>query len=138
MSDFLLKIFEKETINKLPLDKLYPILESLDDEQLQNIATTYSLDIEGLNSSEKVEKVGREITGRFAEVLNRFDEKEHKSFYDFYNGSVDYSDENVYLNMKKFTALGYMYLFLSKSGTYFNFVIPVELIEMYEDLLARG
>ncbi len=138
MSDFLLKIFENETINKLPLDKLYPILESLDEKQLQNIATTYSLDINDLNNSEKVDRIGREITGRFAEVLNTFDEKEHKSFYDFYNGSVDYSDENVYVNMKKFTALGYMYLFLSKSGTYFNFVIPVELVEMYERLLANS
>lgn len=138
MSDFLLKIFEKETINKLPLDRLYPILQSLDDEQLRHIAHTYSLDIDDLNGEEKIDALEKEIKGRFSEVLNTFDEKEHKSFYDFYNGSVDYSDENVYVNMKKFTALGYMYLFLSKSGTYFNFVIPVELVEMYENLLANS
>ena len=138
MSDFLLKLFKVETINKLPIDELYPIIESLDGDQRQLIASSYDLDLEGLSLSEEVEEIHKKITSEFKNTLMKFDEKEHKSFYDFYNGAVDYSDENVYVNMKKFTSLGLMYLFLSKSGTYFNFVIPEELIEMYEELLQSS
>lgn len=138
MSEFLLNIFERETINKLPQDRLYPILESLDEEQLLSIATTYSLNISDLNNIDKVNLIYETINNRFEEVLNKFDKEEHKSFYDFYNGTVDYSDKNVYVNLKKFTALGYVYLYLSHTGTYFNFVIPVELINKYEQLLANS
>ncbi|MCI5643100.1 MAG: hypothetical protein MR285_03200 [Peptoniphilus sp.] len=138
MSDFLLKLFKVETINKLPVDKLYPIIESLDQEQRELIANSYNLNLEGLSLTEEVDAIHNKITSEFKNTLMSFDEKEHKSFYDFYNGAVDYSDENVYVNMKKFTSLGLMYLFLSKSGTYFNFVIPVELIEMYEKLLQSS
>lgn len=138
MSDFLLKLFKVETINKLPIDKLYPIIKSLDQEQRELIANSYNLNLEGLSLTEEVDAIHNKITSEFKNTLMSFDEKEHKSFYDFYNGTVDYSDENVYVNMKKFTSLGLMYLFLSKSGTYFNFVIPVELIEMYEKLLQSS
>lgn len=138
MSDFLLKLFKVETINKLPINKLYPIIESLDQEQRELIANSYNLNLEGLSLTEEVDAIHNKITSEFKNTLMSFDEKEHKSFYDFYNGTVDYSDENVYVNMKKFTSLGLMYLFLSKSGTYFNFVIPVELIEMYEKLLQSS
>lgn len=138
MSDFLLKLFKVETINKLPVDKLYPIIESLDQEQRELIANSYNLNLEGLSLTEEVDAIHNKITSEFKNTLMSFNEKEHKSFYDFYNGTVDYSDENVYVNMKKFTSLGLMYLFLSKSGTYFNFVIPVELIEMYEKLLQSS
>lgn len=138
MSDFLLKLFKVETINKLPIDKLYPIIESLDQAQRSLIASSYDMDLEGLSLSEEVEEIHKKITSEFKNTLMNFDEKEHKSFYDFYNGAVDYSDENVYVNMKKFTSLGLMYLFLSQSGTYFTFVIPDELIEIYEELLQSS
>lgn len=138
MSDFLLKLFKVETINKLPIDKLYPIIENLDDYQRTLISSSYKIDISKLNEEEQNKILHEKILSEFEKTLMNFDEKEHKSFYDFYNGAVDYSDENVYVNMKKFTALGIMYLFLSKSGTYFNFVIPTELIEKYEELLKSS
>lgn len=138
MSDFLLKLFKVETINKLPIDKLYPIIENLDDAQRALISSSYKIDISKLNEEEQNKILHEKILSEFEKTLMNFDEKEHKSFYDFYNGAVDYSDENVYVNMKKFTALGIMYLFLSKSGTYFNFVIPTELIEKYEELLKSS
>lgn len=138
MSDFLLKLFKVETINKLPIDKLYPIIENLDDAQRALISSSYKIDISKLNEEEQNKVLYEKILSEFEKTLMNFDEKEHKSFYDFYNGAVDYSDENVYVNMKKFTALGIMYLFLSKSGTYFNFVIPTELIEKYEELLKSS
>jgi len=138
MSDFLLKLFKVETINKLPIDKLYPIIENLDDYQRTLISSSYKIDISKLNEEEQNKVLYEKILSEFEKTLMNFDEKEHKSFYDFYNGAVDYSDENVYVNMKKFTALGIMYLFLSKSGTYFNFVIPTELIEKYEELLKSS
>lgn len=138
MSDFLLKLFKVETINKLPIDKLYPIIENLDDAQRALISSSYKIDISKLNEEEQNKILHEKILSEFEKTLMNFDEKEHKSFYDFYNGAVDYLDENVYVNMKKFTALGIMYLFLSKSGTYFNFVIPTELTEKYEELLKSS
>ena len=138
MSDFLLKLFEVESINKLPIDRLYPIVEALDQDQKKLIASSYELDLEGLSEREEVDAIHETILSKFKDTLLSFDEKEHKSFYDFYEGAVDYSGENVYVNMKKFAGLGLMYLFLSKSGGYFNFVIPVELIEEYERLLQSS
>ena len=138
MSDFLLKLFKVESINKLPIDRLYPIVEALDQDQRKLIASSYKLGLEGLSEREEIDAIHEMILSKFKDTLLSFDEKEHKSFYDFYNGTVDYGDENVYVNMKKFTSLGLMYLFLSKSGTYFNFVIPEELIEMYEELLQSS
>ena len=138
MSDFLLKLFKVETINKLPIDRLYPIVEALDQDQRKLIATSYELGLEGLSEREEIDAIHETILSKFKDTLLSFDEKEHKSFYDFYNGAVDYGDVNVYVNMKKFTRLGLMYLFLSKSGGYFNFVIPVELIEEYERLLQSS
>ena len=138
MSDFLLKIFKVESINKLPIDRLYPIVEALDQDQRKLIASSYKLGLEGLSEREEIDAIHEMILSKFKDTLLSFDEKEHKSFYDFYNGTVDYGDENVYVNMKKFTSLGLMYLFLSKTGGYFNFVIPVELIEEYERLLKSS
>lgn len=138
MSDFLLKLFKVESINKLPIDRLYPIVEALDQDQRKLIASSYELGLEGLSEREEVDAIHEMILSKFKDTLLSFDEKEHKSFYDFYNGTVDYGDENVYVNMKKFTSLGLMYLFLSKTGGYFNFVIPVELIEEYERLLKSS
>ena len=138
MSDFLLKLFKVETINKLPIDRLYPIVEALDQDQRKLIASSYELGLEGLSEREEIDAIHEMILSKFKDTLLSFDEKEHKSFYDFYNGTVDYGDENVYVNMKKFTSLGLMYLFLSKPGGYFNFVIPVELIEEYERLLKSS
>lgn len=138
MSDFLLKLFKVETINKLPIDRLYPIVEALDQDQRKLIASSYELGLEGLSEREEIDAIHEMILSKFKDTLLSFDEKEHKSFYDFYNGTVDYGDENVYVNMKKFTSLGLMYLFLSKTGGYFNFVIPVELIEEYERLLKSS
>lgn len=138
MSDFLLKLFKVESINKLPIDRLYPIVEALDQDQRKLIASSYELGLEGLSEKEEIDAIHEMILSKFKDTLLSFDEKEHKSFYDFYNGAVDYADENVYVNMKKFTSLGLMYLFLSKTGGYFNFVIPVELIEEYERLLKSS
>lgn len=138
MSDFLLKLFKVETINKLPIDKLYPIIENLDQEQRSLIASSYDLDLKGLAEREEIDNIHKIILSEFKNTLMNFTEEEHKSFYDFYNGAVDYTDENVYINMKKFTSLGIMYLFLSKSGGYFNFVIPEELIGMYGELLQSS
>ncbi|MDK7354288.1 hypothetical protein QP518_00820 [Peptoniphilus harei] len=138
MSDFLLKLFKVESINKLPIDRLYPIVEALDQDQRKLIASSYKLGLEGLSEREEIDAIHEMILSKFKDTLLSFDEKEHKSFYDFYNGTVDYGDENVYVNMKKFTSLGLMYLFLSKTGGYFNFVIPVELIEEYERLLKSS
>ena len=138
MSDFLLKLFKVESINKLPIDRLYPIVEALDQDQRKLISSSYELGLEGLSEREEIDAIHEMILSKFKDTLLSFDEKEHKSFYDFYNGTVDYGDENVYVNMKKFTSLGLMYLFLSKTGGYFNFVIPVELIEEYERLLKSS
>lgn len=138
MSDFLLKLFKIESINKLPIDRLYPIVEALDQDQRKLIASSYELGLEGLSEREEIDAIHEMILSKFKDTLLSFDEKEHKSFYDFYNGTIDYGDENVYVNMKKFTSLGLMYLFLSKTGGYFNFVIPVELIEEYERLLKSS
>ncbi len=138
MSDFLLKLFKVESINKLPIDRLYPIVEALDQDQRKLIASSYELGLEGLSEREEIDAIHEMILSKFKDTLLSFDEKEHKSFYDFYNGTIDYGDENVYVNMKKFTSLGLMYLFLSKTGGYFNFVIPVELIEKYERLLKSS
>ena len=138
MSDFLLKLFKVESINKLPIDRLYHIVEALDQDQRKLIASSYELGLEGLSEREEIDAIHEMILSKFKDTLLSFDEKEHKSFYDFYNGTVDYGDENVYVNMKKFTSLGLMYLFLSKTGGYFNFVIPVELIEEYESLLKSS
>lgn len=138
MSDFLLKLFKVESINKLPIDRLYPIVEALDQDQRKLIANSYEIGLEGLSEREEIDAIHEMILSKFKDTLLSFDEKEHKSFYDFYNGTVDYGDENVYVNMKKFTSLGLMYLFLSKTGGYFNFVIPVELIEEYERLLKSS
>lgn len=69
MSDFLLKLFEVETINKLPIDRLYPILEALDQGQRKLIASSYELGLEGLSEREEIDAIHETILSKFKDTL---------------------------------------------------------------------
>ena len=65
----------------------------------------------------------------------KFNEIEHKSFNEFYMGIIDYSDENVYISLKEFSNLGFIFLFTENGGKLYNFRIPEEICEIYDELL---
>ena len=65
MSDFLLKLFKVESINKLPIDRLYPIVEALDQDQRKLIASSYELGLEGLSEREEIDAIHEMILSKF-------------------------------------------------------------------------
>ena len=124
--NFIYELFKVETIHSKRCEKLEDILSLLNEKYINYLTKKYNTDTIGLK-----EKILKD----FKDNLLKFTEDEHKSFYELYNGEVDYSNENLYINLKKFTSLGLVYLFTTNGGKLYEFQIPIELVNQYEDLL---
>lgn len=123
---FIYELFKVETIHSKRCEKLEDILSLLNEKYINYLSKKYNTDT--IRLKEKILK-------DFKDNLLKFTKDEHKSFYELYNGEVDYSNENLYINLKKFTSLGLVYLFTTNGGKFYEFQIPIELVNQYEDLL---
>lgn len=137
MNNFITELFQKETIYSEPLADLRGILALVSEDYLDILTYAHSID-KTKNYDEILDELYNSIINNFKKALLKSSKDELKSFNDFYNGVVDYSDKYVYLNLKKFSNLGFLYIFISKTGTYFNFVIPDELLLQFDDLLKNS
>ena len=138
LSKIIKEFFKVETIDALPTGKIEDILNLVNDTYLEVMARNHQVDYDNLSMDDIKEELHNNILENFKATLMSFDKKELKSFNEFYQGIVDYSDEMVYVNLKKFLSLGFIFLFLSKSGGYFTFVMPDPLIDQFEELLRTS
>lgn len=138
MSNFVYEFFKEETIEHPLVDDLKDILEIIQDNYLEIIAKNYSIDVEDHNRNQLIELLNKKIILDFKKNIMAFNEVEHKSFNELYRGMVDYSDENIYINLKKFSRLGMIFLFTENGGDLYNFRIPEEICEIYDELLRTA
>lgn len=138
LSKIIKEFFKAETIDALPTGKIEEALDLVNDIYLEVMAKNHDVDYDNLSMEDIKIQLHKKILENFKPTLMTFNKSELKSFNEFYQGIVDYSDEMVYVNLKKFLSLGFIFLFLSKSGGYFNFVVPDPLIQMFEELLQTS
>lgn len=138
MSNFVYEFFKPETIEHPLLDNLYDILRILQENYLNSIAEEYEINSDTHTRNEIIDILTEKIPSDFKNRLMAFTPEEHRAFYDFYNGIVDYSDEMVYVNLKKFSKMGIIFLFTENGGKLYNFRIPEELCKKYEYLLQNS
>ena len=138
MSNFVYEFFKPETLEHPLLDNLKEILEILNEDYLNTIALNYNIDSEKYTRNQIIDILNVKIPEDFKKNIMNFDEIEHKSFNEFYRGIIDYSDENVYINLKKFSRMGLIFLFTENQGKLYNFRIPEEICEIYDELLRIG
>lgn len=134
MSNFVKEFFKKETIYGKPEESLSNILERIPDEHLQILCTLHHIDTTKPHG-EIMDTLTQQILKGFSQQISACTAQEQKSFYEFYNGAIDYSNEYVYLHLKKFVQLGYIFLFTENDGRLFHFQIPAELCRQFEELL---
>ncbi|WP_036730554.1 hypothetical protein [Peptoniphilus mikwangii] len=134
MGNFVREFFNIETIEHPKLNTLNEILEILQDDYLNLLAKNYNLD-GTIQRNKLIDSLKFAILTQFRSKIINFSAAEHKSFNEFYQGAVDYSDENVYVNLKNFTGLGILFLFTVNEGQLYSFKIPDEIITIYEELL---
>ncbi|RVU55609.1 hypothetical protein [Anaerosphaera multitolerans] len=137
MNNFIKELFKVESIEHSKLETLEETLEIIEDDYLEKLTESYEIDV-SIIRNEKIRRLNSKIKEDFKSNLMNFTSEEHKSFNEFYNGIVDYSDENVYVNLKKFTALGIIFLFTTNGGKLYIFKIPDELCEIYEELIRTS
>lgn len=135
MANFVYEFFKNETIEHPVLDKLNEILQILSEDYLNSIAFNYGIESDKYTRNQIMDILNIKIVSEFKDRVTGFTPDEHKSFYEFYNGIIDYSNEMVYINLKKFSNLGLIYLFTDNGGKYYNFRIPEEICVIYEELL---
>lgn len=138
MSNFVYEFFKEETIEYPLVDNLKDILEILQDNYLGVIAKNYEIDLDNFNRNQLIEILNKKIILDFKKNIMEFNEVEHKSFNELYRGIVDYSDENIYLNLKKFSRLGLIFLFTENGGKLYDFRIPEEICSIYDEMLRLG
>lgn len=136
MSNFVSRFFSKETIYGKSQEDLNEILEVLRDEHLDILRQAHGLT--PMTRSALIDALYEKITKGFRSNLLTWESEELKSFQEFYNGIIDYSNDYVYLHLKKFVQLGYIYLFTENEGQLFHFQIPQILCEQFEELLRTS
>lgn len=134
MSDFVTKLFEKEMIETRPKGNIGEILPYVGEEYLNVLAKTYGL--EHIEDTDTLyEELEKAVISQFKERITAEDPIFIKGFNDLYNGVVDYGDENLYIFFKEFAWRGWLFLFSTNRGKLFNYRIPDEICEMFEELL---
>lgn len=98
MSKIIKEFFKVETIDALPTGKIEDILNLVNDTYLEVMARNHQVDYDNLSMDDIKEELHKNILENFKATLMSFDKKELKSFNEFYQGIVDYSDEMVYVN----------------------------------------
>ncbi len=135
MSNFIYDFFKPETIEHPLVDNLKDILEILEESYLRRIAKNNDVNEEEYSRNQLIDLLTINIPKEFRKKIMKFNEIEHKSFNEFYMGIIDYSDENVYISLKEFSNLGFIFLFTENGGKLYNFRIPEEICEIYDELL---
>lgn len=138
MSNFVYEFFKPETLEHPVLDYLREILEILNEDYLNTIAENYGIDSNSYTRNQIIDMLSTKIPGDFRNNIMQFNPVEHKSFNEFYKGMIDYSDENVYINLKRFSKMGLIFLFTENGGKLYNFRIPEEICEIYDEMLRLG
>ena len=132
MSSFISEFFAKEIILGETLETLFDILPVAHEDYINAISKNYECE------GESVQALAAQIEKNFEKKLMELSSEEQQAFYDFYNGAVDYTDENLYINLKKFSHMGWIYLFEKKGGKYYEFIIPAELLTIFDKMLRRS
>lgn len=135
MSNFVYEFFKDETIEHPLLDDLKDILEILQEDYLEVIAKNNKIDPNTCTRNQLIEELNVLIPLNFKKEVMNFTPEKHKSFNELYRGIVDYSDENLYISLKEFSRLGFIFLFTENGGDLYNFRIPEEICEIYDEML---
>lgn len=130
MSRFLREFFRPVTIEGQMIDSLIDTLNVISEDHLNII-----LKSQGLNEDVKRNDLYDFLPQAFEEDLKSLDGNLIKAFNDIYKGIIDYTKDETYIILKKFTDKGYIFIYTNNDGKYFNYRIPDEMCQVFEKLL---
>ena len=130
MSRFLREFFRPVTIEGQMIDSLIDTLNVISEDHLNII-----LKSQGLNEDVKKNDLYDFLPQAFEKDLKSLDGNLIKAFNDIYRGIIDYTKDETYIILKKFTDKGYIFIYTNNDGKYFNYRIPDEICQVFEKLL---
>ncbi len=130
MSRFLREFFRPVTIEGQMIDSLIDTLNVISEDHLNII-----LKSQGLNEDVKRNDLCEFLPQAFEKDLKSLDGNLIKAFNDIYRGIIDYTKDETYIILKKFTDKGYIFIYTNNDGKYFNYRIPDEICQVFEKLL---
>lgn len=130
MSRFLREFFRPVTIEGHMIDSLRDTLNVISEDHLNII-----LKSQGLNEDVKRNDLCEFLPQAFEKDLKSLDGNLIKAFNDIYRGIIDYTKDETYIILKKFTDKGYIFIYTNNDGKYFNYRIPDEICQVFEKLL---
>lgn len=130
MSRFLREFFRPVTIEGQVIDSLRDTLNVISEDHLSIILKSHCL-----NEDVKKNDLYDFLTQAFEEDLKSLDGNLIKAFNDIYKGIIDYTKDETYIILKKFTDKGYIFMYTNNDGKYFNYRIPDEMCQVFEKLL---
>lgn len=130
MSRFLREFFRPVTIEGQVIDSLRDTLNVISEDHLSII-----LKSQGLNEDVKRNDLCEFLPQAFEKDLKSLDGNLIKAFNDIYRGIIDYTKDETYIILKKFTDKGYIFIYTNNDGKYFNYRIPDEICQVFEKLL---
>lgn len=130
MSRFLREFFRPVTIEGHMIDSLRDTLNVISEDHLNII-----LKSQGLNEDVKRNDLCEFLPQAFEKDLKSLDGNLIKAFNDIYKGIIDYTKDETYIILKKFTDKGYIFIYTNNDGKYFNYRIPDEICQVFEKLL---
>lgn len=130
MSRFLREFFRPVTIEGQMIDSLRDTLNVISEDHLNII-----LKSQGLNEDVKRNDLCKFLPQAFEKDLKSLDGNLIKAFNDIYRGIIDYTKDETYIILKKFTDKGYIFIYTNNDGKYFNYRIPDEICQVFEKLL---
>ena len=130
MSRFLREFFRPVTIEGQMIDSLIDTLNVISEDHLNII-----LKSQGLNEDVKRNDLCEFLPQAFEKDLKSLDGNLIKAFNDIYRGITDYTKDETYIILKKFTDKGYIFIYTNNDGKYFNYRIPDEICQVFEKLL---
>ena len=130
MSRFLREFFRPVTIEGQMIDSLRDTLNVISEDHLNII-----LKSQCLNEDVKRNDLCEFLPQAFEKDLKSLDGNLIKAFNDIYRGTIDYTKDETYIILKKFTDKGYIFIYTNNDGKYFNYRIPDEICQVFEKLL---
>ena len=130
MSRFLREFFRPVTLEGQMIDSLRDTLNAISEDHLNII-----LKSQGLNEDVKRNDLCEFLPQAFEKDLKSLDGNLIKAFNDIYRGIIDYTKDETYIILKKFTDKGYIFIYTNNDGKYFNYRIPDEICQVFEKLL---
>lgn len=130
MSRFLREFFRPVTIEGQVIDSLRDTLNVISEDHLSIILKSLCL-----NEDVKKNDLYDFLPQAFEKDLKSLDGNLIKAFNDIYKGIIDYTKDETYIILKKFTDKGYIFIYTNNDGKYFNYRIPDEICQVFEKLL---